>query len=81
MSVFEVFDFEGIEVCIVVIDGKLFFVGCDVVIVFGYVDVMNVLKQYCCGVVIYYFIVDVMGCLQMMCVIGELDLLCMIVNS
>lgn len=81
MSALEVFDFEGVEVRTVVIDGKPLFVGRDVATVLGYADATNALKQHCRGVAIHHPIADAMGRSQMTRLIGEPDLLRMIANS
>ena len=81
MSALEVFDFEGVEVRTVVIDGQPRFVGRDVATALGYADATNALKQHCRGVAIHHPIEDAMGRSQLTRVIAEPDLLRMIANS
>lgn len=81
MSALEVFNFEGIEVRTIVIEGKAHFVGRDVANALGYADATNALKQHCRGVAIHHPIADSMGRSQMTRLIGEPDMLRMIANS
>lgn len=81
MSALEAFDFEGVEVRTVVIDGKPRFVAKDVATALGYVDTTNAIKQHCRGVAIHHPVADRAGRSQMTRVIGEPDMLRLIAGS
>lgn len=80
MSALEVFNFEGVDVRTVVIEGTPYFVGRDVAIALGYVDHASALRQHCKGVAIRHPLPTVGG-LQTLRVISEPDMLRLIVNS
>lgn len=75
------FLFDDFEVRVVSIDGDAWFVARDVATVLGYSDVTNAIKQHCRGVAKHHPIVDRLGRKQEVRVIGESDVLRMIVSS
>jgi prophage antirepressor-like protein len=81
MSALEVFQFDGAEVRMVVVDGLPRFVARDVASALGYVDTTNAIKQHCRGVAIHHPTEDRTGRSQMMRVIGEPDMLRLIASS
>lgn len=47
------FDYDGVIICILIVEGELYFVVCDVVEIFGYFNYCDVIVCYCKGVVKY----------------------------
>ena len=75
------FCFDGSEVRAVVVDGEPHFVGKDVAELLGYADPTNAMKQHCRGVVKRHPIVDALGRTQEARVLGEADVIRMIIGS
>lgn len=75
------FDFGNHQVRHVIIDGDVWFVARDSATALGYADGTNAVKQHCRGVAKYHPIVDSLGRTQKARVIGEPDLMRLIVSS
>lgn len=80
MSALEVFGFDGAEVRVVLVDGAPRFVARDVAVALGYADTTSAIRQHCKGAAIHHPLATAGGA-QTMRVIGEPDLLRMIVGS
>ncbi|MFZ1365738.1 MAG: Bro-N domain-containing protein [Brachymonas denitrificans] len=76
-----VFNFDQHPVRIVVIDGEPWFVGKDVALTLGYADPTNAMKRHCRGVAFRHPIADSLGRKQEARILGEPDVLRLIVNS
>ena len=75
------FEFDGAPVRAVKINGEPYFVGKDVADRLGYADPTNAMKQHCRGVVKRHPIVDALGRTQEVRVLGEPDVLRLIISS
>lgn len=75
------FIFADFEVRVVNIDGDAWFVARDVATLLGYADTTNAIKQHCRGVAKHHPIQDRLGRDQEVRIIGEADVLRMIVSS
>lgn len=73
--------FDAGRVRVVLIGGEPHFVGKDVCDRLGYADPNNTMKKHCYGVPIWHPIVDSMGRTQSARVLGEADVLRLIVGS
>lgn len=81
MTTLKCFAFDTDTVRAVEIDGTAWFVGRDVAAALGYRDTVNALKQHCRGVVKRHPIVDAIGRQQEVALIGESDVLRLVVRS
>lgn len=77
----QAFAFEADTVRAVELDGRAWFVGRDVAVALGYRDTVNALKQHCRGVVKRHPIIDALGRSQEVTLIGEGDVLRLVVRS
>lgn len=75
------FEFEGVPVRVVIIDGEPYWVGKDVADRLGYVDSTNAMKQHCRGVAKHHPILDAIGRKQNARVLSESDVLRLVVSS
>lgn len=71
---------QSLSVRVVVIDGEPWFVGKDVCGVLGYADHTNAMKQHCKGVVKRHPL-QTPGGVQNLRIIGEPDMMRLVVNS
>lgn len=76
-----VFNFDQHTVRIVMRDGEPWFVGKDVALTLGYADPTNAMKRHCRGVAFRHPIADSLGRKQEARILGEPDVLRLIVNS
>lgn len=75
------FTFQDSSVRVVLVDGEPHFVAKDVAAALGYADTNNAVKQHCRGVAKHHPIVDSLGRTQGARVIGESDVMRLIVSS
>lgn len=75
------FNFANHEVRVVTIDGEPHFVAKDVAVALGYADTINAIKTHCRGVAKHHPILDALGRTQQARVIGEADVMRLIVSS
>lgn len=75
------FAFDDHTVRAVEVDGRPWFVGRDVATALGFADTVNALKQHARGVVKRHPIVDTLGRQQEVTLIGESDVLRLVVRS
>ena len=75
------FIYDGNAVRTVHHDGVVWFVAKDVAAALGYVDSINAVKQHCKGVVKYHPILDRLGRTQQIRIIGEPDLMRLVLSS
>ena len=75
------FQFDSINIRVIVIDGEPWFVGKDVCDALGYANATDAMNDHCRGVAIRYPIADALGRMQPTRIISEGDLMRLVVNS